>query len=143
MDRWKGVCERVWDGDTIEVQGRRIRLAYIDAPEIEQRSRWGVPVGRESAHFLRKLVGKKWVDVQLLGRDFYRRWLGRVWVVRDGVRVDVNVEMVLQGQAFPFAYRVKSPGLLNSAKEVAKLRGRGFWQYQGVQLPWNYRRRKR
>lgn len=139
----EGVCERVWDGDTLSLKGEKVRLAYIDAPEWDQRSRFGVPVGRESASFLRQLVEKKRIRVELLGKDIYHRWLGRVWVERDSEWIEVNVEMVLQGQAFAYSHRKKPPALLTSAGEVARLEGRGFWRFLGVQRPWNYRKKKR
>ncbi len=51
---------KVIDGDTLEVNGETVRLAYIDAPELGQSCDQGghlVTCGREAAYSLRKLIG--------------------------------------------------------------------------------------
>lgn len=135
----EGICEYVLDGDTLRVAGQTVRLAHIDAPEWEQRSRWGVPVGEQSAQFLADLVLHRKIKVVRSGQDLYGRWPGRVWL---GER-DINLEMVLQGHAFAFSWRRKPPGIFVSAQAVAKAKGYGIWRYQKVQFPWRYRRQRK
>ena len=140
-----GVGQRVLDGDTLIVGGRVVRLAFIDAPELKQRSRWGVPVGRESREFLERLVRGQPLRVDLLGRGHYGRWMGRVWILRGdgGEPLDVNLSMVEEGHAFVLAFFQKAPGGFHSAQQVARAKGRGMWGYEGVRFPWAYRRKLR
>ena len=134
-----GICEKVWDGDTLQVAGKVIRLSHIDAPEFKQRSRWGVPIGKQSTQFLSHLTLRRFLTVELLGKDVYGRWLGRVFVKGR----DVNMEMVLQGHAFAYSMRKKKQGIFQGGQAVAKGKKRGFWRYEGVQYPWRYRHQRR
>ena len=136
-----GVCERVFDGDTLQVAGEVIRLAHVDAPEWDQRSRWGVPVGRQSAQFLADLVLHRWVQVNLLHRGFYGRWVGRVFLLEGGE--EVNLQLVRQGHAFAASFRQKTLGIFLWSQSVARAKGLGLWHYRGVQYPWSYRRRQK
>ena len=136
----EGVCLQVFDGDTLQVAGRVIRLVGIDAPELTQRSRWGVPVGRDAAQFLTDLALHRKLRVELHTRGYYGRWLARVFILESGV--DVNIQMLLHGHAFAYFFRRKPWGEFVAAQRVAQGHGRGLWRYQGVQRPWHYRRRQ-
>ena len=120
-----------------------IRLAYMDAPELGQRSRWGIPVGQQSARFLREMALRRRLKIALLHRGVYGRWIGRVFLLREGEEVDINLEMVLQGHAFAASFRRKPPGIFLWAQSLAKAKGRGLWYYRGVQRPWYYRRKQK
>jgi len=83
---------RVWviDGDTLSVQGKRIRMFGIDAPELSQYG------GYKARSHLIRLIGGKWVRVQPVDVDCYGRVVARVWygdidlsdrMVRDGYAV--------------------------------------------------------
>ncbi|MCO4756160.1 MAG: hypothetical protein KC478_16885, partial [Bacteriovoracaceae bacterium] len=63
IKRIKARCERVIDGDTVEViynnRPLKIRLAFIDAPELAQLSFDRKPIGTWSKLFLQKHCFKK------------------------------------------------------------------------------------
>lgn len=68
---------RVVDGDTIHINGERVRLAALDCPELHQ------PGGREAKAHLMALVRDKSVSCEFSGRDRYQRMVGhcfaRAW----------------------------------------------------------------
>ena len=73
----------VIDGDTIRVEGERIRIHGIDAPEAKQSCRrdnaaWAC--GKEASRFMRELVGREKVSCEALDKDRYDRTIGRCWV---------------------------------------------------------------
>lgn len=74
---WEGKVTKIVDGDTLEVDSVRIRLALVDTPE------WDQPRGSEASQFTARLcpVGSKALvdqdDKQLV--DVYGRLLAVVW----------------------------------------------------------------
>ena len=90
----------VIDGDTIKVSGERIRLAGLDAPEVDQvaqhqNGHW-IRQGQRVKRALIEKIGGKIVSVTVEGYDKYNRVLGTVtrrgedigeWLVRNGYAV--------------------------------------------------------
>lgn len=72
-----GIVTYVYDGDTIMLQADkhyyRIRLASIDAPELDQ------PYGLEAKRALSKLVYNKPVIAQVMDKDIYGRKVAKVY----------------------------------------------------------------
>ncbi len=98
-DTLQGQVVKVADGDTITVQddmGRkhRIRLAGIDAPEMNQ------PYGLHSKNNLMSLVDGEMVTVQYEKRDRYGRIVGKV-LFRGG---DICLEQVKVGLAWHYKF---------------------------------------
>jgi endonuclease YncB( thermonuclease family) len=125
----------VVDGDTIEIDGRRVRLEGIDAPESGQscaradgRS-WNC--GAASADALAKLVAKRRVACADHGADKYGRMLGVCFV--DGV--DINAQMVRTGMAWAFVKYSKS---YVTEEAEARSQQAGIWQGE-AQPAWAYR----
>lgn len=99
---------KVNDGDTCTVEidlglmmwkhGETIRLARINAPELHGRS---AKKGAESRDFLKTLIeGKEVVLVTIRDkREKYGRYLGEIWLLSDGVHVNVNDMLVAAGHA--------------------------------------------
>lgn len=111
------------DGDSFQVNGQRVRLFGIDAPEFDQtcqRAGREWPCGLAAAEALSKLVVGKTVRCVAAGSDQYGRILARCTV---GV-VDVNRFMVANGHAV--AFRRYSNDYV-SAEETAKIHRRGIW----------------
>ncbi|NIJ16492.1 thermonuclease family protein [Sphingobium vermicomposti] len=87
----------VVDGDTIRIDGERIRLLGIDAPEMHgcRQGRVCVPGdGQASKRNLEAMMGGE-ISVQRVGQDRYGRTLAQVYV---GGR-NVACEQLRRGQA--------------------------------------------
>lgn len=128
----------VKDGDTVEIQGATgratVRLACIDAPELEQ-----VPWGRQAALRLAELlpIGKR-ANLRVVGSDRYGRTVGELY---QGDR-SINLKMVQESQA---VYRQHLENCFDTSKQYyraeakASLKERGFWNQDRPVTPWNYR----
>ena len=70
---------RVIDGDSIIVNGYEIRLFDIDAPEYKQictdQNNKKYKCGIESFKYLKKITSKIKIRCNILGRDYYNRYL--------------------------------------------------------------------
>ena len=77
-DQYEGRVIKVVDGDTIWVKSSnkhiKIRLSYIDAPELKQSH------GVRSKNFLTNLVLDKSVQINTSKKDRYNRLLGEVYI---------------------------------------------------------------
>ena len=73
----------VIDGDTFRTAANRIRLANVDAPELNE------PGGQAAKRELERLIGGKEVIYEEKARDPYGRIVAQVWV--NGT--DVNAAM--------------------------------------------------
>ena len=71
----------VIDGDTIEIQGERIRLHGIDAPESGQQCRTrdgeAYRCGQQASFALADMVGRQTVRCVEIDRDRYGRMVGK------------------------------------------------------------------
>jgi micrococcal nuclease len=115
------VVRSVTDGDTFEIQGDRVRLIGINAPERDEC--WG----EESTVALSDLLGESAVltyDVER--RDPFGRLLAYVWTT-DGAFV--NRAMAAGGHALARAYEPNTTKQeeLESAEEKAEDSGAGLW----------------
>ncbi len=115
----------VIDGDTLEIDGWRVRLEGIDAPESAQAcgrpdgGTWAC--GRAAADGLGELVGRRPVTCRANGVDSYGRMLGACTL--DGR--DLNAEMVRRGLAWAF---VKYSASYVSEEAEARSGRAGIWQ---------------
>ncbi len=142
------------DGDTVWAEDAhgtklRIRLVGIDAPEVghprKQGGRTpGQPWGEEAGRVLADLVLKQPVEVEVFGRDRYKRILA---VVRHGT-TNVNELLVRSGLAWVYrGGRNDAPAemqrRLEAAEEDARQAKRGLWADPNPEPPWAFRRRER
>lgn len=107
------------DGDTIRLHGERIRLAGIDAPELDQQClRGGISrdCGREAQRHLARLIATGKTDCRGNERDRYGRLLMRC--ICD--EKDVNRAMVLAGWAVAY-------GDYGDAERAARRDRSGLW----------------
>lgn len=124
----------ITDGDTIKVEHRSvnymIRLAYIDAPEIDQ------DFGLESRRCLQRLVYRKTVFVRPLYYDRYERLVAQI----DTDKVDVNTLMIHLGCAWHI-FRYSHSELWEEYQQEAKALKKGLWQNPRPIKPSVYRQR--
>jgi endonuclease YncB( thermonuclease family)/outer membrane protein OmpA-like peptidoglycan-associated protein len=125
----------VIDGDTLQLQGARLRLHGIDAPELGQTCLDGsgasFPCGQVAASALADRIGNSTTECTQLDTDQYRRPVVLCRVGGD----DLGAWMV--GQGFAYAYRRYSndyEGLEGDARAL----GAGFWSGT-FEAPWDQR----
>lgn len=122
------------DGDSFEINGQRVRLIGIDAPEgpqMCQRDGRDWPCGRESANQLGRLVRAKDVTCAVEKADQHGRFLS---VCRVDGR-NLNQWMVANGWAVSY-------GKYKSDERAAKSAGKGLWSGT-FERPRDWRDRKR
>ncbi|TCK31456.1 endonuclease YncB(thermonuclease family) [Ancylobacter aquaticus] len=111
---------RVADGDSLEIEGERVRLEGIDAPELHQDCGEGLtawPCGMKARGALAALVARGEVSCRPMDEDRYGRAVARCAV--EGA--DIGAELVRQGWAVAL-------GLAYRAEErAAKSAGAGIW----------------
>ena len=88
-DKIEGRCW-VIDGDTIDIQGKRLRLFGIDAPEMEH------PYGRNAKYAMMRLCKGKVIRAVISERDGNDRLVAKCYLP-DGT--DLSAEMVRMGHA--------------------------------------------
>ncbi len=103
---------RVIDGDTIEIEGEKIRLKGIDAPEMGQPCHSGGDCGERAAMALENIIAfhanrGRYVSCTTEGRDRYRRILASCTA---GER-DLGGYMMGLGLAVPYRYDFEAPWL--------------------------------
>ena len=129
---------RVIDGDTLHMDGKKIRLTGIDAPELHQTCRdaqareW--PCGQAAKARLIELVSRGEVACTARGHDRYRRTLA---VCSAGGTADLGETLVREGHAVD--YRRYTSDYLAAEREARAAR-RGLWQGD-FESPEDWRRR--
>ncbi len=107
---------RVLDGDTFELDdGRKIRLANINAPEKNQHG------SNLSIEFLKQFLNYS-VDLEIIGIEKYSRFLARAYAPNY-----LNLEMVEKGYASKFLVDSSELNKFASAEEKAINSGLGIW----------------
>ena len=128
----------VVDGDTLVVQGERIRLHGIDAPEATQTcqrssgKKW--PCGKGAADALTDYISRRLVICE--GRD--RDDSGRLIAVCSVDLVEINRWLVTEGLAV--AFRKHSMSYVD-AEAQARDHEAGIWSGK-FEMPWDYRKRR-
>lgn len=125
----------VLDGDTLDIQGQRIRLFAIDAPEKDQVCYIGenpIQCGLESRQFLEAMTANQEVSCQINNVDKYGRGVAVCAVAGN----DINAQMVLNGQAI--AYRHFSE-MYVQYEDYAKSQQIGIWGTRFIE-PYQWRK---
>lgn len=127
---------RVPDGDSLKIDGERIRLAGIDAPELGQKcKREGISYdcGITARDALLGLIGDSQVKCEKVATDRYRRTVARCFVNGE----ELGSLMVRSGWALD--YRRYSKGRYAGEEEEARKARRGLWAGEFTP-PWEHRR---
>ena len=124
-----GHVDRVVDGDTLVVDGERVRLIGVDTPESVKP---GSPVecfGKEASAFLRRLLAGRRVrlETDVEERDRYGRLLA--YAHRRGDGLFVNAELVRRGYATPLTIppNVRFADRFAALARDAREGRRGLW----------------
>ena len=138
-DQYEAKVIKVIDGDTVWVKSEnkhiKIRLSYIDAPELKQT------FGIRSKNFLTKLLLDKNVQVNTNKKDRYNRHLGEIYIHNNNESIFVNAKMIKSGNAWIYkTYRDNA--YLKNLENYARINKKGLWKEQNVIAPWDYRRNK-
>jgi endonuclease YncB( thermonuclease family) len=127
----------VIDGDTIDIQGERISILDIDAPESRQTcedqggAEWRC--GQQAALALLDWIGAQPVTCNTTKRDMYKRWLARCQV--DGV--DLAEWMAGHGWVVP--YRDCECETVRAAADLAEMEKKGICA-GSFMMPWDWRK---
>ncbi len=126
---------RVVDGDTIVLNGEKIRFSGIDTPELKQTCIKGTEkffCGQYAKMLLIKKIGNKTPKCIREGKDAYKRTLAECFVNGESL----SVFLVRSGYAF--AYRKYSDKFIKD-EEFAKENKLGMWAMT-FQYPWDFRK---
>ena len=136
---WNGISSannlRIVDGDTIILNGEKIRFLGIDAPELKQTClKVNEEVGcgmfvkmllvKKIGNNIPKCIGKK--------KDFYKRTLAECFVNGE------SLSKFLVRSGYAFAYRKYSKKFIKD-EDFAKANKLGMWSMT-FQYPWDFRK---
>jgi endonuclease YncB( thermonuclease family) len=131
----------VVDGDTIRIDGQRVRLWGFDAPEKRQSCRIdGVErsIGEEATDRLRSILSEGELRCRTRDKDRYGREVAECWVGSQSI----GEMMVRSGWAW--ALPRYSRDLYLPAQEEAERAGRGVWAGRGhCEAPARFRQEHR
>ena len=126
---------RVVDGDTIHLNGEKIRFTGIDTPELKQtciKEEAIDPCGITAKEILIKKISNNKVLCISEGKDRYNRTLAECFVN------DESLSSYLVRSGYAFAYRKYSKKFVPD-EDYAKLNKIGMWSMK-FSYPWEYRK---
>ena len=125
----------VVDGDTIVLNGEKIRFSGIDTPELKQTCMdkdQEVLCGVLAKVLLIEKIGSKTPTCISEGKDMYKRTLAECFVD------DESLSSFLVRSGYAFAYRKYSKKFVED-EEFAKKNKLGLWSMK-FQFPWDFRK---
>ena len=126
---------RVVDGDTIHLNGEKIRFTGIDTPELKQTCiNQGIidPCGVTAKEILIDKISDNKVKCISEGKDRYKRILAECFVNNE------SLSSYLVRSGYAFAYRKYSRKFI-SDEDYAKANKIGMWSMK-FDYPWDYRK---
>ena len=126
---------KIVDGDTIILNGEKIRFSGIDAPELKQTCMNGEEknlCGEAAKILLIKKIGNKKPKCISEGKDFYKRTLAECFVNGE------SLSAFLVRSGYAFAYKKYSNKFVKDEK-FAKENKLGMWAMT-FQYPWDFRK---
>ena len=129
---------KVVDGDTIHLNGEKIRFTGIDTPELKQTCiNQGIidPCGVTAKEILIDKIANYKVECISEGKDQYKRTLAECFVNNESL----SSHLVRSGYAF--AYRRYSKKFVQD-EDYARINTIGMWSMK-FDYPWDYRKSKK
>ena len=126
---------RVVDGDTIILNGEKIRFSGIDTPELKQtclKDNEEVGCGMNAKMLLVKKIGNNTPICIGKEKDFYKRTLAECFVKGE------SLSKFLVRSGYAFAYRKYSTKFVKD-EDFAKTNKLGMWSMT-FQYPWDFRK---
>ena len=126
---------KIVDGDTIHLNGDKIRFSGIDTPELKQTCiKDGVknPCGIIAKKILIDKIGSNKVECISEGKDIYKRTLAECFVNGE------SLSSYLVRSGYAFAYRKYSKKFIPD-EDYAKTNELGIWAMT-FQYPWDFRK---
>ena len=126
---------RIVDGDTIILNGEKIRFSGIDTPELKQTCLQGgqkIGCGMSARMLLVKKIGNNTPECISEGKDVYQRTLAECFINGE------SLSSFLVRSGYAFAYRKYSKKFIKD-EEFAKANKLGMWSMT-FQYPWDFRK---
>jgi endonuclease YncB( thermonuclease family) len=126
---------KVVDGDTIHLNGEKIRFTGIDTPELKQTCiKEGIenPCGVTAKKILINKIGNNTVECISEGKDQYKRILAECFVNNE------SLSSYLVRSGYAFAYRKYSKNFIPD-EDYARINKLGMWSME-FDYPWDYRK---
>ena len=127
---------KITDGDTIKINGEKIRFSGIDTPELKQnciKEGESDPCGITAKQILIDKIGNNKVICISEGKDQYKRTLAECFVN------DESLSSYLVRSGYAFAYRRYSKKFIID-ENYAKFNKLGMWSME-FDYPWDWRKK--
>ena len=136
INQVKSQTIKIVDGDTIHLNGEKIRFTGIDTPELKQTClKHNVKdfCGVTAKQILIDKIGNNNVKCISEGKDQYKRTLAECFVNNE------SLSSYLVRSGYAFAYRRYSKKFLVD-EDYARINKIGMWSME-FDYPWNYRKK--
>ena len=127
---------KIIDGDTIHLNGKKIRFSGIDTPELKQTCKENGKIiycGIKAKKLLIDKIADQKVNCIEEGKDQYKRTLAECFVN------DLSLSSYLVKKGYAFAYRKYSKKFIKD-EDYARINSLGMWS-MNFEYPWDYRRK--
>ena len=127
---------KIIDGDTIHLNGKKIRFSGIDTPELKQTCKKNDQIiycGIMAKKLLIDKIADQKVNCIEEGKDQYKRTLAECFVN------DLSLSSYLVKKGYAFAYRKYSKKFIKD-EDYARINSLGMWS-MNFEFPWDYRRK--
>ena len=135
INQVKSQTIKIVDGDTIHLNGEKIRFTGIDTPELKQTClKDGIedPCGVTAKQILIDKIGNDTVECISEGKDRYKRTLAECFVNSE------SLSSYLVRSGYAFAYRKYSKKFVQD-EDYAKINRIGMWSME-FDYPWDFRK---
>ena len=127
---------KVIDGDTIHLNGEKIRFSGIDTPELKQtcsKNNEIIFCGIEAKKLLVDKIASNEINCISEGKDQYKRTLAECFVN------DLSLSSYLVKNGYAFAYRKYSKKFIVD-EDFARSNNLGMWSMK-FEYPWDWRKK--